>query len=532
MRFDGARLGLPRRQRTTTPPSLLVLAGERLGFGLRGEGFTADFDAFGATPEERYYGYVEMQLAPDQIVDTECNGKIAQAAFSTINKPHWQLWADHVNGNEDRYDPIREIELLTWIRACYSRRQLNEVLADFWHNHFNAFGWEYWSAPVWPSYDRAIRLNMFNNFRWMLEQIGKNSAMLYYLDQYTSTGGGPNENYARELFELHTLGSEHYYGVRPQSQVPRDQNGLPMGYVDEDVFEATFALTGWTVNNGYNGPADDGTFYFDFDSHDRGQKWVLREAADGNNPPIPSNGGEIDGHIVLDRLCKNPRTGLHIARKLCQRFLGDNPPQSLINTVGQVFTSNWQAGDQLRQTYRAILQSAEFKSTWGEKTKRPFELIAGLVRGTEYTIDFIEGADDLNEFRWRFDQTGQPLFSWPAPDGYPEKRTKWESTTPRVLTWRMANWLTDATVPNGPKRMNMHLRTPGGLRTPTLFVDYWLPRLLGQRPIQAADRSDLISFMANGANPNQGMNFLDEDTESRARSVIGVILNSPYFLEK
>ena len=123
-------------------------------------------------------------------------------------------------------------------------------MVDFWHNHFNVYAWDYWTAPVWVHYDRdVIRGHMLGNFRQMVEAVATSPAMRVDLDTSSNARSGPNENYARELFELHTLGVENYLGTKSQLQVPGFGDGNPVGYVDGDVYEATRCLTGWRVNN-------------------------------------------------------------------------------------------------------------------------------------------------------------------------------------------------------------------------------------------------------------------------------------------
>ena len=170
----------------------------------------------------------------------------------TTTKCHG-FWFD-ADGAATAYDEARRLGLPVIASALPlmhhgSRRQLAEVLADFWHNHFNVYGPDSWAAPVWSHWDRVvIRGNALGNFRTMLGQVAEHPAMLYYLDNYTNTSAGPNENWARELFELNTLGAENYLGVKRQADVPVDGAGAPTGYVDDDVFEATRCFTGWTFD--------------------------------------------------------------------------------------------------------------------------------------------------------------------------------------------------------------------------------------------------------------------------------------------
>ena len=244
-----------------TVPSLAGIVLNRAAFG-PWPGDIAAFNALGTSDDQRLQAWVDTQLNPAAIPDPDCDARLANSGFTTLNKTLEQLWAQHILGNppwEVRMRPFWETQRATFIRAVYSRRQLKEVLADFWHNHFNVFGDDSIQGPVFVHYDRdVIRANMLGNFRAMLEAVARSTGMMYMLDNYTSSVTGPNENFARELFELHTMGAENYFGVMRQDDVPVDPQGRPLGYVDADVFEATRCFTGWSVANGQSGAPNTG----------------------------------------------------------------------------------------------------------------------------------------------------------------------------------------------------------------------------------------------------------------------------------
>ena len=232
-------------------PSLAVIALNRMGFGPR-PGDIAAFNALGSTDSERLTAYVDQQLNPASIDDSACDAIIAGYNFETLGKSQAQLWADHIKSDaakDWRYRrlPVWETERVAFVRLLHSKRQLTEVLADFWHNHFNVYGWDSWIQSTFVHYDRdVIRGNMLGNFRKMLGDVARSPAMLYYLDNQSNSGGNPNENYARELFELHGLGAENYFGVRKTTDPEIvDENGDRKGYIDSDVYGATTCFTGW-----------------------------------------------------------------------------------------------------------------------------------------------------------------------------------------------------------------------------------------------------------------------------------------------
>ena len=503
------------------PPSAAVIALNRMGFGPR-PGDIGAFRALGADDPARTQAYVDQQLNPAGIGDSACDARIAAAGFTTLGKSQAQLWQDHVEADptwSERMRPFFEIERLTFLRAVHSKRQLAEVLADFWHNHFNVYGYEYWIGPLWAYWDRdVIRAHQFGNFRAMLEAVAAGPCMLYYLDNYTSSSAGPNENWARELIELHTLGAENYLGVMRQTEVPLDGLGRPVGYVDDDVFEATRCFTGWTFD------FDTGLFSYRADWHDHFQKTVL-------GAYMPPNQAQLaDGRDVLDAVAFHPGTARHIAGKLCRRFISDNPPQTVVDAAAAVFESAQNDSDQLAQVVRTILLSDEFLTIWGEKIKRPFEVVVSAMRsaGAEFSFALDEGETD--SFLWRYDQGGQPLFSWRAPDGYSDVKEDWQSTTPRVHLWRVCNWLVDVEDDIDNHLMDVVAQTPAGVRSANALADHWINRILG-RPIPAADRLEIVDFMAQGFNPSLDLPVgSDWDTQERLRAMVGLIFMTPSFL--
>jgi len=502
-------------------PSLGVIAMNRMAFGPR-PGDLAAFAALGSTDEARLDAYIEQQLDPDSIDDSDLEARLAKAGLVTLELSLDRLWSEYMKqemGERNRSLPMLETERAAFLRAIYSERQLAEVLADFWHNHFNVDGWMFIVSSVFVHYDRdVVRRHMLGNFREMLEAVATSTAMLYYLDNFTNSRAGPNENWARELLELHTLGAEHYYGVARQSDVPRDSEGRPIGYVDDDVYEATRCFTGWTFG-------EDGLFAYRDDWHDRFQKTVLGEYMPADQEALR------DGRDVLDIVAAHPGTAVYVCRKLCRRLIDDQPPEAVIQSAAQVFYEQRDAPDQLTQIVRHILQSEAFRSTWGKKIKRPFEAIVSAMRVTsaDWTLSFDE--EKANSFFWLYDGIGQPLYDWLTPDGYPDMKEDWIGTTSLVMRWRMMNWLLD--VKDGDDyRTDVLGQTPAAVRSPVALADYWIDRILG-RAMSAQGRERVVELMAQGRNPDFDLP-LDGDVavQDRLRSMVGLILMSPEFQER
>ena len=258
--------------------------------------------------------------------------------YTTLNKSLTQLWADHVVADPEysvRMRPANEVQRAAFVRAVYSRRQLREVLVNFWHDHFNVLGTDFSVGPVFVHYDRdVIRANAKGNFRTMLEGVAQSTAMLYYLDNINNSRSGPNENFARELLELHTLGAENYLGFMDPFQVPPcpEDPAYPIGYTDIDVYETSAAFTGWSAKNGHwQFPTEnDGTFVYRQSWHDAGPKFLLGMLIYPEQPALK------DGRDVLDRLASHPRVAKFICKKLIRRFISDTPKQALIDSASQV----------------------------------------------------------------------------------------------------------------------------------------------------------------------------------------------------
>lgn len=528
-----------------TPPAMAVLALTRLGFGPTASDVAA-FNALGGTDLQRLTAWVDQQLDPGAIPDTACDARLAASGFSTLGKTLTQLFIDHHAADPEWYERIRpatETELATWIRAVYSKRQLFEVLVDFWHNHFNVYGWEYIEAPLWVHHDRdVIRAHALGNFRQMLEAVVKSPPMLIYLDNYINFAAdldgvpvGSNENFAREMIELHCLGAENSHGNLPREQVPGYPN--PTGYCQQDVVDVARALTGWTFAIDWvqwdcpEGLDNDGHFFYCDEMHDSLPKQVLGTI-------IPGGGSAAsDGHAVLDRLASHPAAGKFIARKLCRRLVGDFPPQSLIDSAAALFTAQWQAADQIRQVVRHIVLSNEFRTTWGEKVKRPFEIAASALRagGADFPFTtFVADEDAVNSFHWYFEAGGQPLFGWHPPNGYPDVRGAWQSANPRVALWRLTNWLVEEDGDGNDRFLDIvgaTLASPA--RSAEAIVDFWIPRIFS-RTLGAADRDELVDFMAAGHNPTFALpidtNEWPDYTQDRLRTLVGLMFMSPEFL--
>ncbi len=377
--------------------------------------------------------WIEQQLHPERIDDSAFERKFPR--YSTFGQPENALLRQYAEAQRDRRQiradsgaslsredsialrqraqqlraVVTDLQSAKVARAVASERQLQEVMTDFWFNHFNVFIRKGGPQPFYMrSYEEGIRQRALGNFRDLLGFVAKSPAMLFYLDNARSMADsgrptlvpmramgrrrtGLNENYGRELLELHTL-------------------GVDGGYTQQDVIEVARALTGWTIRP----PQEGGGFVFRPIMHDAAPKIVLGRQLRGGR-------GIEDGEDVLDIAARHPSTARFIATKLARRFVSDTPSTALIDRAAAVFTRT--DGD-IREVVRAIIQSPEFfaASSYRSKVKSPFEVVVSAARALGAEPDATPrtaGAIAL---------LGQPLYAHQAPNGYPETGDAWINT--------------------------------------------------------------------------------------------------------
>jgi len=500
-----ARVPNPDAGRGTPLPPLGIRVYSKLGFGPR-PGDLSDFNSLGGNNGQRFTAWLNDQLNPgaDPQVDSRLNGN---PRYQTLDKSLTQLWNQHHRFDGDdayrvRRRPYIEMQNAMLTRAVHSRWQLREVLADFWHNHFNVDGSEEVVRSVLPDYDQnVIRSDMFGNFRSMLEKVVKHAAMMYYLDNRRNSSPNPNENYARELLELHTLGAvENYYGSIPADDVPNNGDGEPAGYVEADVLEAARLLTGFGVADGDDGAADNGSFLFRDDWHDDQPKTIMGQTYTYPGPG-PNEEQELDE--LLDYLCSHRGTAEFICWKLAIRLIGDSfeASDSFIQSAANVFQNNWQNPDQLQLVYEHMLDTGTFKQAWGDKARRPLEIICSALRAADVVYDFepTENGSSYNFLR-RVNDAGQPPFNCEPPTGYEEDRAIWKGSSPLIMSWRAVSSLLrdvdSASGDNNYVNLGQQTNDAGIPMTPNEITDFWLNRVLGpNHNISTAKRNEMVAFL-------------------------------------
>jgi uncharacterized protein (DUF1800 family) len=493
----------------------------KLAYGPRG-GDVAAFNALPGSPRQKLAAWLQQQLAPQQIDDSDCNARIAAGGFVTLAKSLAELYADHVRGamnsGNARRLPVAETECVRLIRAVHSRRQLLERTVEFWHDHFNVLGWEHSIAPVFVHYDRdVIRSHALGNFRTLLEEVAKSHAMMLFLDNKSSRGNQFNENFARELCELHTLGAENYYPGNNPFDVPVDANGVALGYCDNDVYEAARSLTGWTIADAHWDfrHLDSGEFLYWDSWHDRGSKLFLRQFIPPNNPA----GAMADGRQVFDVLCSHPGTARHLCGKLIRRFITDSPPADLLDSAAALWLELWQSPDQIARVLRHILDSEHVLAHWGSKRKRPFETFVQAMRACNGNVAPRPAPawSPYGELNSRLQQTGHGMFRWPTPDGYPERAEKWQAVGVLAQSWRMLSRMPEwrePTIDGRPFLAPVHAITLQALptaasRTANAIVDFWLGRALGFVPSGSA-RQQVVDFLRQNAGADEPLDLVSD----------------------
>jgi uncharacterized protein (DUF1800 family) len=314
-------------------------------------------------------------------------------------------------------------------RTIYSNRQLEEQMVDFWFNHFNVYMDKGADRILTSSYERdAIRPHVLGKFRDLLEATAESPAMLFYLDNWQNVSPdraqagrrfakqkakqshGLNENYARELMELHTL-------------------GVDGGYTQQDIIEVARCFTGWTINQ----PNRGGEFMYNDRVHDKGEKTVL-------GVKIPAGGGQSDAERVLDLLARHPSTARFISTELAKKFVADDPPPALIEHMTKTFRDT--DGD-IRAVMATMLESKEFFSegAFRSKVKTPLELVVSAVRATGAEVNF------AIPLATQIAQLGQPLYRKIEPTGYSSANAEWVNSAALLARMNFALALTSNRVP-------------------------------------------------------------------------------------
>lgn len=419
----------------------------------------ADFTAlnritFGARVDERarlaeigLANYIEEQLDFETINDLALDLQLSP--FKTLGMAANEIEAitNQLFDGYDREHPINELRQATFLRQLYSKRQLYEVMVDFWSDHFNIFIEKEPCFYLKTVDDRdVIRKHALGNFRDLVWASAHSPAMLTYLDNQANVKGTPNENYARELMEHHTL-------------------GVDGGYSQNDVMQLARCLTGWSVKEHFWL----GDFVFKEDQHEPGEKNVLGLAI--------QESGQSEAEQVIEHLALHPSTAKFICTKLARRFIADDPPQEIVEKAAQTFLAT--KGD-IKSVLRVILlDGLAFAQP---KYKRPLNFVLSALRMLNVETDGVAMHNPLM-------QMGQMYFNWTTPDGYPDRSDAWQGNL--MPRWQFAFELIRNELPKTKHNLNalLDVASTGSLHTD---VDSLTSLLLGS-PLDRLTRDGIIA---------------------------------------
>jgi len=504
-------------------PTLARLAYSRLAFGVRPQDI-ADLASFDLAT------FVDAQLAIESIDDGECESYVAGLArtdaeglavpLPTATLADLEIYraASVAAGGWPNGNLQRHLWTVTYARALRSRRQLFELMVDFWTNHFET---NFQSPLKYWEDQHVIRAHALGNFRDLVGASAKSPSMLYFLSNTYSDGANPNENYARELMELHTMGS--------YSRVPGAGFLQQPNYTEEDVHTAAQILSGWTTIGSPNQ-----AYRFNAGRSWPSHHWLEKRMWLGNNDAYYfPQGGVEQGEQLLDILAEHPSTAYFIAFKLCRRFISDFPDTFCPDTIeagAQAFLTTH--GD-IRLTLRAILLHPKFAASWGQKIKRPLEYFASTLRamGVQESPNFLpeDWGDALGAryFDSQIEMLGQKLFDFSAPTGLPDVRYAWWNTNQLFGRWTLANALvsryfgdqTRAGAAPVSAALDALIAAPVAAEQ---AVDRLIDLFVG-RSLDADDRAALIDYLGGGT-PQAAIT----STSPRLRATLATIAASPY----
>jgi uncharacterized protein (DUF1800 family) len=373
--------------------------------------------------DQGWEAWLASQLDPTSIPDPDVNRLLS--GYQTLQNSNWQNW-QFIDTSEDAwYVLLGERAHATLLRAVYSRRQLYEVMVEFWTNHFNISLDEAEGEHLITVDNReVVRAHALGRFADLLQASAHSPAMLVYLDNWVSNANsdeGVNENYGRELLELHSMGIID--GVQP--------------YTEADMRGVALIMSGWSAHFG-TGRHE---FLFRPGYHHTGPVSIL-----GGAFSTPGRSGATaiqDGVALLDVLARHPNTARYLAFKLCRRFVADDPPPALVTSAAQVYLANDTA---IAPVLSHIFHAAEFAAARRSKVRRGFEILAAYARALRGTADPDPIGDlsaRVHSIGWGvLDGLGQRLWGHATPDGYPDTGPDWISADGLLQRWGTAGAVT------------------------------------------------------------------------------------------
>jgi len=409
----------------------------------------------------------------------------------------------------------QELKAATWIRNTHSIFQLREFMVDFWNNHFNIGQQaDTFAAAALPDFDQnVIRPRALGNFRDLLGSVAASPAMLRYLNNAASTAAHPNENYAREILELHTLGRSAYLGI----SAPAAPKGLSIGFTDQDIISLSHALSGWTVEQGQDGQAGPlpftGRFLFNPVQHSG-------QAGEFMGVDLATLRGQQQGQRALDMAADHPATATFVCAKLCRRIFGDTPPPAALDRAKTAWLNNRTRPDQIRRVVEAILVGGDEIGLPPSKVRRPYERIIAFFRTTNMEVSAFETAYSAAA------PLGDGIYVWPTPEGRPDTDAQWISTPVNFFIWNMLLLLPFQPAIHTGLAAETPARATAGAED---LVGYWVDRMVGA-PLRSEGMRALIGDVAA---PGGALDAFKAggitDIEIALRRLVSLIGASPEF---
>ncbi len=435
--------------------------------------------------------WLNDQLHPNTIDDGSCqhliNERFPQLSWSMTE-------AQNKIPKKEHWEYMISLSMATIARAVWSKRQLYEVMCEFWSNHLNV------TAPadgVWYAridYDRTvIRAHALGRFEDMLVASAQHPAMLIYLNNAESTKVEPNENYGRELLELHTV-------------------GLGASYTEVDMRDSTLIMTGFGIN------PSTGLFRYDGYAHHTGDVKVMD--FEDSNPT--GAGGQDVGLRYLRYLANHPSTARHIAYKLCRRFVSDDPDPTLVDALAQTYLDNDTA---IAPVLMQLFTSATFADSVGDKLRRPFEDITATLRILGYQPED-SGVTGMRTLYWVCNEVGHAPMGWDLPDGYPDDAASWQSAGTTLNRWNRHLSLAGHWAPKSLRQPALRTLLPRKLpKTYGGMVDDLAKRLVF-RTLTKDHKQVVLTLLERRA--DDPFTAKDADANYRMAPAVAIILDSPY----
>lgn len=354
--------------------------------------------------------WFSRQLKPGSIAEDPLATQV-DGWFPDLARSFTQIWSDDRTGTKQAWEYGRDLANRSLLRRIHSRRGLLENMVDFWSNHLHVSSEHFPAFAHRPSYDALIRRHALGSFETLLTEASLHPAMMLYLDTWLSERDHPNENHGRELLELHTV-------------------GRAAGYTEAMVKDSARILSGHTVRSGWSGSATDPWApYYDPGRHALGSVTVL-----GFRHPNDDPDGRAVARAYLSYLARHPSTAQRIARKLCVRFVADDPPAALVESVARAYLDS---ATSITATLRALVRSETFRASVGRKATTPCDDLVRTARVLGIRPQAPGGSEDAyaDSLAWTLGSTLP--FQWPRPDGAPDDAGSWGSATRMLNSWRM-----------------------------------------------------------------------------------------------